>query len=67
MTAKTIIMDVTINYMLLSGKEKELTEVLNNSVLKEFERKDSSGDFIPVHYAVLNEKDEKEIKYRKTI
>jgi hypothetical protein len=54
---KIVIMDITINYLLESGKEKELTVILNNSILKEFERMDNSGDFIPVHYAVLKEKD----------
>jgi hypothetical protein len=69
MSAKVIYMDRTINYMLQSGKEKEITVILNNSILKDFEKM-IEGNFITVHYTVLNEKnevkenisDEKEIK-----
>ena len=63
---KVIYMDVTIEYALKSGKEKELDSKLGDSVLKEFEKM-VDGNFILVHYAVLNEKDDsvsevKEIK-----
>lgn len=59
MAAKIITMDVTLNYMLSLNKEKELAAILNNSVLKDFEKM-VEGNFITVHYAVLNEQDEKE-------
>ena len=62
MTAKIVIMDVTINYMLSLGKENELNLVLDDSILKEFEKMDNKGDFTPVHYVVLNEQDEGEKK-----
>lgn len=52
-----IYMDVTINYILQSGKENEFNQVLNNSVLKDFEKMDNKGDFIVMHYVVLNEQD----------
>lgn len=59
MATKIITMDVTLNYMLSLNKEKELAAILNNSVLKDFEKM-VEGNFITVHYAVLNEQDEKE-------
>jgi hypothetical protein len=49
-------MDCTIEYALRSGKEKELDSKLGDSVLKEFEKMDNKGDFILVHYVVLNDK-----------
>lgn len=52
-----IFMDVTINYILQSGREKEFDLILNNSILKDFEKM-VEGNFIPVHYVVINEKDE---------
>ena len=58
MGVKVIIMDVTIEYALRSGKEKELDSKLSDSVLKEFEKMDNKGDFILVHYVVLNDKKE---------
>jgi hypothetical protein len=63
---KVIYMDRTINYLLESGKEKELAVVLDNSVLKEFEKM-VKGNFIPVHYAVVNEKDKDDSKDEKEI
>ena len=52
-------MDVTINYILQSGKEKELDLKLGDSVLKEFEKMDNKGDFILVHYVLLNDENKK--------
>ena len=57
--SKVIIMDVTIEYALRSGKEKELDSKLSDSVLKEFEKMDNKGDFITTHYVVLNDEDQK--------
>ena len=52
MGVKVIIMDVTIEYALRSGKEKELDSKLSDSVLKEFEKMDNKGDFIIGNYSV---------------
>ena len=51
-------MDVTINYMMQLGKEKELNIVLKDSVLKTFE-KIVDGNFITVNYTITEDKDEK--------
>ena len=59
MGVKVIIMDVTIEYALRSGKEKELDSKLSDSVLKEFEKMDNKGDVITTHYVVLNDEDQK--------
>jgi hypothetical protein len=59
-------MDVTINYILQSGREKEFDLILNNSILKDFEKM-VEGNFIPVHYVVINEKDKDDSKDEKEI
>jgi len=56
--SKVIYMDVTINYMMQLGKEKELNIVLKDSVLKTFE-KIVDGNFITVNYTITEDKDEK--------
>ena len=62
--AKVIYMDRTINYILQSGREKEFDLILNDSVLKDFEKM-VDGNFIPVHYVVLNEKDKDESEVKE--